>query len=192
MAQPLTAKRLAARAVAFALRWNSGFTCIAPRRLFVAPEIRERFVVRLREALGAAQEHPTDTAKLLPILREALDAGATIAVGDEPQADGRMIPLVLDEVPIGASILDSDIAAPIASIVALDDWSRAVDLAAHCDFALGATAFGSVPESWIERLGVGVAVYEDILVPTADPRLPFGGSGRADTASPAAPRACSN
>lgn len=158
---------LAARAVAFALGWNSGFTCIAPRRLFVAPEIRSDFERALCAELrsrGTVESHGERQ-----LIDEAIALGARIAYGDGP--------VVLADVPPGARVLDADLASPLASIVAFDEWGQAPEIAACCRFALGATAFGSVPDDWFDRLGVGVVVRDDILVPTADPRLPFGGSG---------------
>jgi acyl-CoA reductase-like NAD-dependent aldehyde dehydrogenase len=51
-------------------------------------------------------------------------------------------------------------------------------LAAACNgYALGASVFGPEPAArrFAARIDAGVVVVNDIIVPTADPRLPFGG-----------------
>jgi acyl-CoA reductase-like NAD-dependent aldehyde dehydrogenase len=53
--------------------------------------------------------------------------------------------------------------------------------AASTGYALGATVFGDARET-AEMAGLiraGVVVVNDMIVPTADPRLPFGGRGRS-------------
>jgi delta 1-pyrroline-5-carboxylate dehydrogenase len=50
-----------------------------------------------------------------------------------------------------------------------------------CPYALGASVFG--PEEPARRLAVriraGAVTINDLIVPTADPRLPFGGRGQS-------------
>lgn len=48
-------------------------------------------------------------------------------------------------------------------------------------YALGAAVFGDeqAAKAFAARLLVGVVVINDVIVPTADPRLPFGGRGRS-------------
>jgi aldehyde dehydrogenase (NAD+) len=55
--------------------------------------------------------------------------------------------------------------------------AKALALAAESEYALGATIFGE-PEAaraLAAKLNAGVVVINDMIVPTADPRLPFGG-----------------
>lgn len=56
-------------AIAFGLRWNGGDTCIAPRRVFVAARVAERFELLLREQVPEA-------ADSLPITRYETDEQA--------------------------------------------------------------------------------------------------------------------
>jgi acyl-CoA reductase-like NAD-dependent aldehyde dehydrogenase len=52
---------------------------------------------------------------------------------------------------------------------------------AESEYALGATVFGSEPgaSEFAKRIRAGVVVVNDMIVPTADPRLAFGGRGRS-------------
>ena len=63
------------------------------------------------------------------------------------------------------------------SIHPVRDNDEAVEAANDCAFALGATIFGQ-PErarSLAARINAGVVTINDMIVPTADPRVPFGG-----------------
>lgn len=110
---------LVVKALRFALRLNSGNTCIAPQKVYVA---------RTRAA-----ELSTKAAAL--------------------------------RIPITA--VDSD--------------EESVELAASCGYALGASVFGDIEgaRQLATRIRAGVVVINDIIVPTADPRLPFGGRGKS-------------
>lgn len=58
---------------------------------------------------------------------------------------------------------------------------EAIARAAESKFALGAAVFGSEARAraFAARLRAGVVVINDVIVPTADPRLPFGGRGHS-------------
>lgn len=64
---------------------------------------------------------------------------------------------------------------PPVSVFDSDD--EAIALTNASPFALGAAVFGAEGEAHrlAARIHVGVVVVNDIIVPTADPRLPFGG-----------------
>lgn len=64
-------------------------------------------------------------------------------------------------------------------LVSTDD--EALQLAGRSEYALGATVFGGEEHasSLARRIRAGVVVINDMIVPTADPRLPFGGSGKS-------------
>ena len=59
------------------------------------------------------------------------------------------------------------------------DLSEALALDAACPFALGASIFGpeEAARELAARLNAGTVVINDMIVPTADPRLPFGARG---------------
>jgi acyl-CoA reductase-like NAD-dependent aldehyde dehydrogenase len=73
-------------------------------------------------------------------------------------------------------------AAPAAvSIVPVADVEQALALDRECPYALGASVFGSreAAARVATRVNAGCVVLNDVIVPTADPRLPFGGRGRS-------------
>ncbi len=58
---------------------------------------------------------------------------------------------------------------------------EALELAAKNPFALGASVFGREPGTTVlaRRVRAGAVTVNDLIVPTADPRFPFGGRGRS-------------
>jgi delta 1-pyrroline-5-carboxylate dehydrogenase len=65
-------------------------------------------------------------------------------------------------------------------IIANDD--EAVDHANNCPFALAAGIFSRdafAAHSLAARVNAGVVTINDLIVPTADARVPFGGRGRS-------------
>jgi acyl-CoA reductase-like NAD-dependent aldehyde dehydrogenase len=169
----------AARAVAFGMTLNAGYTCIAPRRLYVHASREREFERRLVAALGARVAvtlPPGGGERLVRLLDDATRRGARIVCGTMPE-DGRCAPILLADVAEDASLLASDVAAPVAAILRFEDEEEALRGVARCPFRLGASVFGSTVRAatLARRLDVGVVVVNDMIVPTADPRLPFGG-----------------
>lgn len=61
------------------------------------------------------------------------------------------------------------------------DDTGALEVAARSGYALGATVFGEENDAigFAHKVNAGVVVVNDMIVPTADPRLPFGGRGKS-------------
>ena len=76
-------------------------------------------------------------------------------------------------------ILDADCDGRSIDIIPVDSDEHALLLAAENPYALGAVIFGKEPEAarLAGKISAGVVVINDIIVPTADPRVSFGGSG---------------
>lgn len=174
---------LVTRALVFGATFNGGFTCIAPRRVFVAASRSAELVGRLVEAAGHADEVALDPAvasRLTGWIRDATAAGARLRRGSLPL--GRTTrPIVLTGVDPRSPLVTEDFAAPLLSITAVADDDEALRLAAACPFELGATIFGAqdAAERLAGRVRAGVVVINDLIVPTADPRLPFSGRGKS-------------
>ncbi|MEM7585850.1 MAG: aldehyde dehydrogenase family protein [Acidobacteriota bacterium] len=179
---------LAAAALRFGLTFNSSYTCIAPRRVLVHSSRQHELEAQLRTELADLEPLPVAPAAAAEAHRlagMALDGGArvlgglpnelTASHGDEGQRS--MHPLVLTGVRPGMAILDADLAAPVLSLVTVGDEREARDVVARGRYRLGATIFGGKEpaQALARELPAGVVVINDLIVPTADPRLPFGG-----------------
>ena len=186
------------RAIGFGLRFNGSFTCMAPRRVFLvgfsdaeAAEVEARLSAAAREL--APVPLPAKTEELLrALIADARDQGAEIAL-DGLSPDG----LVDREDSLGAGAtfgatliyratpsmraMQADIFAPVLSVMRTGDLGEALAANAACPYALTAAVFG--PEREARKLAgwmrVGNVLINDIVVPTVDPRVAFGGRGRS-------------
>ncbi len=92
-----------------------------------------------------------------------------------------MTPLLLDHVKPGDEIASADLFAPVLSIIRVDDIGEAIGIVNACPYRLAASVFGPrrEAEAVAGQLQVGSIAVNDLIVPTADPRVPFGGRGNS-------------
>jgi aldehyde dehydrogenase (NAD+) len=105
----------------------------------------------------------------------AVRFGRTLNGGDTCIAPRRILVLG-DQASSLRERLDPGI--PITAVSTIDE---ALAAAARSPYALGASVFGPEAEAvaLAGRVRAGVVVVNDVIVPTADPRLPFGGRGES-------------
>lgn len=173
---------LAASALAFGITLNRGATCIAPRRVFVPkaslPTLAKLLATQL-EKREPIQISPTD-APWLSDFENALANGATLLQGTVCPTLVTA-PLIL-AAPPELPLLHEDIFGPVMSLVAVENDDDALRINVRCPFALGASIFSKSTEAahlLANRIRAGSVVINDVIVPTADPRLPFGGVGES-------------
>ncbi len=170
-----------AASLSFGLTLNAGATCIAPHRVFVHHALAGPLEAALAEALRDAPAVPLTPgveSRIIPMIDEATLRGARVVIGGRPEG-GRMQPLVLADAEAGMALLRSDTFAPWLALVPVQDDDEALTQSARCPLALGAVVFGE-PRSahrMAAQIRAGVVVVNDLIVPTADPRVPFGGTG---------------
>ncbi len=189
---------LATRALAFGLRLNDGATCISPKRVFVARGVATELEGRLTHLVNAEARRGRQVRKpatpaqglgalaaaetLRPLLEEALALGAHFIAG-EIRNDGSVdLPVVLAGVPPRARLLHEDVFAPVLAIVTVADDHEALVRANDCPFALTASIFTRdkiAGRALAGRLNAGMVTINDLILPTADARLPFGGQKRS-------------
>ncbi|MEM8997536.1 MAG: aldehyde dehydrogenase family protein, partial [Acidobacteriota bacterium] len=169
---------MAADAVAFGMHLNGGFTCIAPRRLLVDRSVAESFVGELGRRLAGrdSTDLPADTADAL-----ARDVEAALARGGRVLAGGvdPVKPLLLAGVSERDMLRIADIPAPCAAVFEISGDDEALERVSAGRFRLGVSIFGAprASRALARRVDAGVVVVNDVIVPTADPRAPFGGRG---------------
>ena len=172
----------AARAIAFGLRLNGSATCMAPRRLFVAASeaaVFETILLEHLRDLPAVPLPPSIANELEVLITEATHSGANVTrVGRD--AEGTM-PVLISRVDSEMRCMQTDLFAPVVSLMECSSTAEAIAAHRACPYALTASIFG--PEREARRLAselrVGTVLINDIIVPTADPRLPFGGRGKS-------------
>ncbi|HEX6985536.1 MAG TPA: aldehyde dehydrogenase family protein [Planctomycetaceae bacterium] len=174
---------LVVRALTLGMTFNGSATCIAPRRVFAHRSVAAELESRLAQAFAAgAAPVPIESQtaeRLESLLSDALRYGARLVTGGtERAAEGaRVRPLLLADAPTDAELLKSDLFAPVLSLVPVGSDEEALRLDRKCPYALGASVFGR-PEpaaALAAKVEAGCVVVNDLIVPTADPRVAFGG-----------------
>ena len=174
----------AAKSIAFALKMNGGATCIAPRRIFVThdnvAEISELLVQELGEAKPAVLR-PSILQQANGLIAEAIQGGARRITPSSADSEQELHPTLLGNVQSQMRIAVADVFAPVASLIEVEDMTEAVRIDAACPYHLGASVFGPEPHAshWAEQIQAGCVTINDTLVPTADPRVAFGGRGHS-------------
>jgi acyl-CoA reductase-like NAD-dependent aldehyde dehydrogenase len=189
---------LATRALAFGLRLNDGATCMSTKRVFVARGVATELEGRLSHWLsadasrGRQVQSPAAPAPgpgalavaetLQPLLEEALARGAHFIAGEIRGDSSVDLPVVLAGVPPEARLLREDVFGPVLAIVTVADDHEALLRANDCPFALAASIFTrdeTTGRALAGRINAGVVTINDLILPTADARLPFGGQKRS-------------
>ncbi|MEM6366288.1 MAG: aldehyde dehydrogenase family protein [Planctomycetota bacterium] len=159
------------RCLEFGLLFNSGATCIGPRRWFVpkssqaTKQIIPKLITRLQDA-GPVSVHASARQAVADLVQSAINppmnhAAATDLIGrwdvNRLRYEGLMHPVVLDNVPEDHAILQSDLFAPVLSIVSYEKIDEVIDAINTCRYRLSASVFGDRVEAErvANRLDVG-------------------------------------
>jgi acyl-CoA reductase-like NAD-dependent aldehyde dehydrogenase len=176
---------LTVRALRFGALLNNGATCIAPRRVFVnrsvATELEGRLAQAFRADVEAGRRHSL-RREWIGLIEDALANGAHLVSG-RLFGDGECLPpLVLAGASAEMQLLQEDVFAPVMALLTVADDHEALEYARRCPYALGASIFSrdlQAAKALAGHLEAGVVVINDMIVPTADPRLPFAGRRRS-------------
>ncbi|MEM6332578.1 MAG: aldehyde dehydrogenase family protein [Planctomycetota bacterium] len=176
-------------ALAFGLTYNGSQTCIAPRRVHATPAMATTLAQRVAGRLADTVAVPVPSAvagRLAELIADATRRGATRLTGDvwaDPDQRGtmRVEPVLMTEVPADASLLAADLFAPWLAFVPCLDANAMLAANARCPYKLGASIFGPSHSAndLADALDVGSVTINDLIVPTADPRLPFPAVGHS-------------
>jgi acyl-CoA reductase-like NAD-dependent aldehyde dehydrogenase len=187
---------LVVKSLRFGLELNAGASCIGPRRVFVHRSLATELEGRLAQALGSSRRKEAQTLghadqnlltsaspkKSRQLLDEALSRGAHVVAGALHPDGSITLPIILAAVPPDATLLREDVFAPVLSLITVGNDEEALALNDACPYALGASIFSraeTTAHSLATRIHAGGVVINDMIAPTADPRLPFGGRGRS-------------
>lgn len=189
---------LVVKALKFGVTLNNGATCMAPKRVFVhraiATELEGRLARSFRTGSSrreSAQTSPNGemirltsdaTRSMRELLSEAVAQGAHFIAGRISPDGAVQLPAILAGVEPSARLLTEDVFAPVLSLITVADDAEAITRANDCPYALGASVFTrdeSTGHSIAACLNAGIVTINDLVIPSADARLPFGGRHRS-------------
>lgn len=167
------------KALAFGMRLNGSATCMAPRRvILIGADVaaRKKFAAELLVALDwvkGVRLSQRVQGELLTLLEDAMSFGAEV----HGELEAMQQPLLVTGVTPTMKIAQADIFAPLLSLMDARDVREAIAMHRACPFALTAAIFGDEREArtLAAKLTAGTVTINDLIVPTADPRVPFGG-----------------
>jgi len=141
--------------------------------------LRRDFCANAHAAMPDAQGRNVILRRLIS---DALIRGAHFIAG-EMRSDGMVIsPIVLGGVSPESQLLREDVFAPVLSLVTVADDQEAVRHANDCPLGLTIGVFSrdeAAAKALASGLHAGTVLINDLIVPTADARLPFGGRKRS-------------
>lgn len=180
---------LVVKALRFGLTFNESRTCLAPRRVFVARSLvadLERLLrVELASSARGVSTKDWSAARMSAVgevLDDALNCGARFLQGGIDSTGALQLPCVVSDASTQMRLFKEDVFAPVLGIMAVDSDEEALKLASECGFALGASVFSrdtAEASRMASRVRCGLVSVNDLIVPSADPRVVFGGAGRS-------------
>ena len=185
----------AAKKLAWGKFFNTGQTCIAPDYALVPSHLATQLTQELTTAIktmynkaGKGIKHSPDLgrligdkhySKVLSMLHEAVNDGATIAYGGSHDPDTRYIePTILTNINPTSTILKEEIFGPILPIVTYDSLDEAITFTNGKPKPLALYILGDSRKKInhiINNTSAGGTVINDFLLHFANHNLPFGG-----------------
>jgi acyl-CoA reductase-like NAD-dependent aldehyde dehydrogenase len=179
---------------------TSGQVCMAVKRLYAprdkVAELADALLTRCdREVIGdgLAPETtlgPMHTAagrdRVMAMIEEAAAKGATVRTGgwlrDEDSDSGGyfVLPTVVTDVPVDASLVVDEQFGAVVPIIGYDDVDDAVAVANATEFGLTASVWtgdDALGDRIASQLVAGTVAINTHGMAAQDPRLPFGGVG---------------
>jgi aldehyde dehydrogenase (NAD+) len=160
---------------------------MAPRRVFASNQQADKILrllkLKLATRTSVSDWQTASSQRALSFaatkIREAVSSGAELVCGSITNGAELSGVTILDHVTSDMSIAQADIFAPVLSFIRVESAEQALRENSKCPYALSATVFGSPAccQQFARLIPAGCVVINDMIVPTADPRVPFGGRG---------------
>jgi acyl-CoA reductase-like NAD-dependent aldehyde dehydrogenase len=134
---------------------HAGQSCISTQRLYVHSAVADQVVKELTAAVetlvvGDPLDEATDVSALISVaerdrvatwIREAVDGGATVAVGGRIGPDGVLTPTVVVDATPEMKICSLEVFGPVVAVTRFDDFEEALRLANDTRYGLQAGVF---------------------------------------------------
>src|SRR5437660_4672070 len=175
---------------------NTGQSCIAAKRFFIADKIYNNFLEKFVEQMRSLKiGDPFDeTTEIGPLATEQILNGVheqvqkSMAAGAKLLTGGNRIagpgffyePTVLAGVPRDSPAYREEVFGPVAAVFRVRDPEEAISIANDSRFGLAASAWTNEPveqELFASELESGMVFIN--AMSASDPRLPFGGVKRS-------------
>jgi len=180
---------IAARRIAWGKFINAGQTCVAPDYLYVAENIKEKFLKVLIEEIK--KRNYTDNVdhyckiineRNFDRLEKMIDREKVVFGGETNREKRYISPTVLDNVTWDDAVMQEEIFGPILPILTYKNLETAMQTVVEGEKPLSAYLFSNdakEQELFTEKLSFGGGCINDTLMHLSNDRLPFGGVGNS-------------
>lgn len=183
----------AAKEAAWGSMTNAGQTCVGIERVYVANEIADQFLEKVRKELKGVRAGSEKNALLGPMtmpgqidvvrrhVDDAAKRGAEFVVGGPESFRGAYIdPVVISGLDESADAVQEETFGPTLTVRRFATLDEAVRLANGTKYALGASVFSRRHGMEIARqLNAGMVSINSALAFVGIPSIPFGGRGES-------------
>lgn len=171
--------------------YNSGQVCISVQRIYSQKQVYEPFTekfVKASEAMVVGDPldervdvgpmiDPKEVDRIEGWIKEAANSGAKVLTGGK--RDGAIYyPTVLSDVKADMKVVAEEVFAPVASVIACDDFEESLQYANETKFGLQVGVFTRDIDrvfKAIKRLNFGGVIINDTPAFRAD-HMPYGGN----------------
>ena len=181
--------QIAARRIVWGKFINAGQTCVAPDYLYVAENIKEKFLKVLIEEIK--KRNYTDNVdhyckiineRNFDRLEKMIDREKVVFGGETNREKRYISPTVLDHVTCDDAVMQEEIFGPILPILTYKNLETAMQTVVEGEKPLSAYLFSNdakEQELFTENLSFGGGCINDTLMHLSNDRLPFGGVGNS-------------
>lgn len=180
---------IAARRIVWGKFINAGQTCVAPDYLYVAENIKAKFLKVLIEEIK--KRNYTDNVdhyckiineRNFDRLEKMIDREKVVFGGETNREKRYISPTVLDNVNWDDAVMQEEIFGPILPILTYKNLETAIQTVVEGEKPLSAYLFSNdskEQELFTEKLSFGGGCINDTLMHLSNDRLPFGGVGNS-------------
>ena len=180
---------IAARRIVWGKFINAGQTCVAPDYLYVAENIKEKFLKVLIEEIK--KRNYTDNVdhyckiineRNFERLEKMIDREKVVFGGETNREKKYISPTVLDHVTWDDAVMQEEIFGPILPILTYKNLETAMQTVVEGEKPLSAYLFSNdakEQELFTQNLSFGGGCINDTLMHLSNDRLPFGGVGNS-------------
>lgn len=186
----------AAKRIAWGKFLNCGQVCLAPDYVLVPQQLEQEFLGLLQDQLlqffgSDARESDSygrmvsakHMERLVCILRDAKDQGATIAMGGQyDEMSLYMAPTIITQAPDGALVWQEELFGPLLPVSTYTTVEEAIDLVQKRENPLAIYLFGKSSKD-IKRFMMntqsGSVCLNNTVVQFSNPNFPFGGTNHS-------------
>ena len=181
--------QIAAKRIVWGKFINAGQTCVAPDYLYVAENIKAKFLKVLIEEIK--KRNYTDNVdhyckiineRNFDRLEKMIDREKVVFGGETNREKRYISPTVLDHVTWEDAVMQEEIFGPILPILTYKNLETAMQTLVEGEKPLSAYLFSNdakEQELFTEKLSFGGGCINDTLMHLSNDRLPFGGVGNS-------------